>query len=204
MITAYVPYELQPLAKQAGFSKFSLRFCLLRIQKIPVKYLFEQYIKLTDSGIDIEFEDLKQYWTEKPDKLENTIKIILNAKSAGLEIPFNEIEKYNLNDTNSSSFFSVLKKLENHKLTFSQAEIFELINSNINIDLYFETLLNAKKFGIDITQQNIKEFNIEELNKYIDNLNKAKSINYNPKYITEKTISWGEKNILLSNLKITN
>ncbi len=80
MITAYVPYELQTLAKQAGFSKFSLRFCLLRIQKIPVKYLFEQYIKLTDSDIDIEFEEFKKYWSEKPEKLENTIKIILNAK----------------------------------------------------------------------------------------------------------------------------
>jgi len=200
MITAYVPYELQPLATQAGFSKFSLRFCILRLQKVPIKYLFEQYIRLVDANISVEFEDFKKYWYAKPDRLENTINIILNAKKAGIEIPFNEIEKYNLTEDNSLKFFSVLRKLEKNKINFSQNEIFTLINSDFDIDTYFTTLENAAKFNIDITTIDNNEINLEEINIYLNTLQKAKSLKIDFNSISEKDISWKAKNTILSNL----
>jgi len=200
MIAAYVPYELQPLATQAGFSKFSLRFFLLRIQKVPIKYLFEQYIKLIDSDIDIEFEELKKYWSAKPDKLESTINIIINAKNAGLEIPVNEIDKYNLNETNSLSFFSVLKKLEKLEIKFSDSEIFELINSEIDIDSYFTCIVNAKKHNIDLTEYDINKIDTEEINTYINNIEKVIKLGNKPDLINESNFSWETKNILLNNI----
>ena len=200
MLTAYVPYELQPLAAQAGFSKFSLRFCILRLQKTPIKYLFEQYIKLVDANISVEFEDFKKYWSTKPDKLENTINIILNAKNAGIDIPFNEIEKYNLTEENSLKFFSVLKKLEENKMKLSQNEIFALINSNFDIDAYFLTIENTAKFNINISKIDTKKINLEEINEYLKTIQKAKNIGIDYSPISEKDISWKAKNIILSNL----
>jgi len=200
MITAYVPYELQPLASKAGFSKFSLRFCLLRFQKVPIKYLFEQYVKLTDINIPVEFEDFKQYWSSKPEKLENTIKILLNAKNAGIDIPFNKIDEYNLTEKNSLKFFSVLRKLEKNNLNFSQNEIFALINSDFDIDTYFSTLEKATKFNIDISTINNNEINLEGINIYLNTLQKAKSLKINFNSISEKNISWKAKNTIVSNL----
>ena len=62
MIVSYIPNELHTAAKKAGFGKFSLRFLILKLQKIPVNYLFTENEKLVDKNIHIEFDELKNIW----------------------------------------------------------------------------------------------------------------------------------------------
>ena len=202
MIMSYVPYDLQHLAKKAGFSKFSLRFLLLKLQKIPVKYLFEQYEKIVDNKIDIEFDELKKYWDTKPENFETIVKIIINAGKTNIEINLDDIENFDLSENNFERFFSILKKTSQENLNLSQENILELVNSDIDLDKYFEIADKAKEIQLNISQNRLEQNDLQEIELYIKNLIKAEKagINKNHKLLDNSKLSWKEKNLLLNDL----
>ncbi|MCD4793629.1 MAG: flotillin-like FloA family protein [Bacteroidales bacterium] len=202
MITAYVPYELHSLAKKAGFSKFSLRFLILKLQKIPIKYLFEQYEKIVDNKIDIEFDELKKYWGSNPENFETTVKLIINGGKSNLKITTEDIENFNLSENNSERFFSVLKKINNENLNLSQEKILELVNSDTDIEKYFEIAGQAKEIQLDISQNQLDQNNLQEIELFIKNYIKAEKtgVSKEHKLLNDSKISWKERNLLLNSL----
>ena len=168
MIMAYITYDLQVLAGKAGFSKFSLRYFILKVQKIPVKYLFEQYEKLDNTNVSIDFDDLKKYWESKPDEIENIIDILIKADKFGINAELNDIESYNLSEKNSERFYTVLNKITERKEDFPKEKIKRLINSDINIDSYFDICEKAKKIGIKINDQDFDNNELQIIQDYTE------------------------------------
>jgi|GEM_PF-3307465 uncharacterized protein YqfA (UPF0365 family) len=199
LIYSYVPNELQSLANIAGFSKLSLRFGILRLQKIPVKLLFEEYSKLKQHDINIDFDDFNKIWKTGEENIHQITNILIKAKQKGLNISLSEIETYNLNNTNSENYYKILQNSQHFNLHISSEEILDLLRSDFDSDTYFKIYSASKQLNLNINRSEIFKSDFQSALKYIETVKTAVEMNLEYNFIQQSEFNFKEKTDLLIN-----
>ncbi len=181
----YVPHRIQPLAKDAGFGMFSLTYRKLKLQKIPVRYLFKQYVRAAAVNIKLNFDDLSEYYLIYQNKTEDIVTVLIRAKRAGVRVSINELEKFEISGGNPEQLVEALKVVKNANIDISRdvLETHSLYGSNI--DTFVEIILRAKKANLELNVQNLVEenFSDDDMKKIVNILIRAQKAGL---YITEQ------------------
>ncbi len=167
----WIPYELRPDAKKAGFGHFSFTYRKLKQQKLPIQFLFAQYVKAMEVNLNLEFEDLREYLqTTDEAHTENMIHTLIRAKRAGVNVNINDLEKFELSGGNPEKLVAALKVVQNANIDISR----EILESHSlyggDIEAFVEIILRAKKASLDLNLQDLVEENLndEDLKKIVN------------------------------------
>ncbi len=175
LIWTYIPNQLQYLAGNSGFGKFSWQYRKMKMQKLDVKFLYQQYVRAQELGVQISFDELREYYVSTPTKTENMINILIRAKRAGVRVNINELEKFEISGGNPEQLVEALKIVKNASVDISRdvLEAHSLYGRDINA--LVEIILRAKKARIDLNLLELVEENLpdEDLRNIVNVLIKA-------------------------------
>ncbi len=197
-----IPYEYRPDAKKAGFGHISMTYFKLKLQKMPIKFLFQQYVKALEVNISLEFEDLREYLQSTDEKhTENMVSILIRAKRAGVKVDINELEKFELSGGNPEKLVEALKVVRNANIDISQEVLETHSLYGGDIEAFVEIVLRAKKADLELDMQALVEENLEDedMKKIVNILIRMKKAGL---YITkteEQHIKTTEKDTLGTN-----
>ncbi len=172
----FVPYPLRPLAKNANFGLFSISYLKLRLQKMPVKFLFEQYVKALEVNVALDFSDLRDYFqTSGEEKTATMVNVLIRAKRAGVRIDINDLEKFEISGGNPEQLVKALKVVKNADVDVSRDVLESHSLYGGDIAAFVEIILRAKKANLKLDLQSLVEENLSdaEMKKIVDILIKA-------------------------------
>ncbi len=172
----HIPFDIYPLAQNAGFRKFSWRYKQMKMQKIPVKFLLEQYVKALEVNVTLDFDDLRDYYLTYPKDTEKMISVLIRGKRAGVRVGINDLEKFQISGGDIEQLVKALKIVKNANINVSRdvLETHSLYGGNIST--FVGIILRAKKADIDMNLQDLVEENLSDhdMQKIVDILIRAK------------------------------
>lgn len=176
MAFIYVPPKLQTSAKNAGLSRFSINYGILKLQGINVEFILDQYVKATQVHVPLTLKDLKEYHLRYPKNTENMINVLIRAKRSGVKTDINKLETFELAGGNSAQLVAAQKDIKNADINVSR-EILETHSLyGGSIKTFVEILLRAKKANLELNLQKLVEENLsdEDMRKIVNTLIKIK------------------------------
>ncbi len=183
-----IPYKVWPLAKNAKFSRFSFKYRIIIMHKIPVNFILEQFVRADEVNVVLEFEELKNYYLIKGEEAtENMVNVLIRAKRAGVRIAIKDLEKFEISGGNIQKLVTALKVVKNAEIDISRdvLETHSLYGSDIEI--FVEIMLRAKKANLDLNLQELVEENLtdEAMKMIVDVIIRAKKADL---YISDSEI----------------
>jgi len=171
-----VPYDIYPLAENAGFKRFSWRYKRMKMQNIPVKFLLEQYVKALEVNVTLDFDDLIDYYLTYPDDTEKMISVLIRGKRAGVRVGINDLEKFQISGGDIEQLVKALKIVKNANINVSRDVLETHSLYGGDIATFVGIILRAKKADINMNLQDLVEENLsdEDMQKIVDILIRAK------------------------------
>lgn len=191
--SAYIPNELQLLAQKAGFGKTSLRYLILKLNKLPVKYLFEENEKLQNNNIEIDFDKLKKIYTTDPIKFKNTVQVLLQAAKSKVQISVDEILSFNIDKKNADRFFTILKYADQEYLSSQKGDILKLVESDLDILEFLELYKKIKQYHLNVFDNTTTAEDLKIIKSLIANLEKCDEYSIRFSFLKNDNKPWISK-----------
>ena len=184
-----VPYDVWPLASNAGFFRFSIKYRILLYHKIPVDFILKQFVRAEEVNVNLKFEDLKDYFlsTDEAQTI-SMVNVLIKAKRAGVRITIDELEKFEISGGNVDQLVSALKVVKNADIDISRDVLETHSIYGGNIEIFVEIMLRSKKAGLDLNLQGLVEENLtdQDMKLIVDVLIRAKKADL---YVSENDLS---------------